>query len=57
MLRPRGVRAGRTYRVTFDNLDQTAPWHGAALRNEGLRIRLERPLTSELILMELTRER
>jgi len=52
VLRPRGIDAGRTYRVTFDNSGQSATWPGAQLKNEGLRVRLDRPLTSELILFE-----
>ena len=51
-LRPRGIDVGRAYHVTLDNLGQTATWHGRQLSNGGLRIRLDRTLTSELVLIE-----
>ena len=50
-LRLRGVDLARNYRVTFDNSGQSAMMSGLALRNEGLVVRLARPLTSELLLL------
>ena len=47
---PRGLDAGRTYEVTFDNSQTTATVSGFALVNEGLRVRLPASLTSELII-------
>ena len=47
---PRGLDAGRTYEVTFDNFQTTAVVSGFALANEGLRVRLPASLTSELII-------
>jgi len=41
-----------SYRVTFDNSGQSVVISGLALRNEGLVVRLARPLTSELLLLE-----
>jgi alpha-galactosidase len=51
-LRLRGLDPGREYRVTFDNSGGTAALSGAALLNEGLRVRLARPMTSELLVVE-----
>ena len=52
VLRLRGVDAGCSYRVTFDNSGETAEFRGASLKNEGLVMRLARPLTSELLILE-----
>ena len=49
---PRGIDAARRYRVTFDNTGATAEMEGLALQNEGLRVRLDGALQSELILLE-----
>ncbi|MBQ8357234.1 MAG: alpha-galactosidase [Clostridia bacterium] len=49
---PRGIDAGRTYRVSFDNSGSTATVSGFTLINEGLRVRLDGALQSELILLE-----
>ena len=46
---PRGLDAGKTYEVTFDNSQTTATVSGFALVNEGIRVRLPASLTSELI--------
>ncbi|MEW6750327.1 MAG: alpha-galactosidase [Candidatus Latescibacterota bacterium] len=51
-LRPRGLHAGRRYRVTFDNLGQTCELDGFTLMQQGVRVRLEGALTSELLLLE-----
>jgi len=51
-LRFRGVDAGRRYSVTTDNTGETFTRDGAALIHDGLVIRLARPLTSELILLQ-----
>ncbi|MBI3958245.1 MAG: alpha-galactosidase [Chloroflexi bacterium] len=53
-LQLRGVDAGRRYRVTFDNAGNSAQIDGATLLYEGLDLRLARPLTSELLLLEST---
>jgi alpha-galactosidase len=47
----RGLDAGRRYEVTLDNTGQRYECPGSALLNEGLRIRLDRALTSELVLV------
>ena len=52
MLRPRGLDAGRRYRVTFDNAGQSCQVDGFALMQQGVVVRLEGALTSELLLME-----
>lgn len=50
--RPRGLRPGARYRVTFDNTGDTVELSGLELRRDGLEIRLESPLTSELLMIE-----
>lgn len=50
--RPRGLRPSRRYRVTFDNDGGSAELSGLELQRDGLEIRLESPLTSELLLIE-----
>jgi alpha-galactosidase len=52
VLRMRGVDAGCPYRVTFDNSGETAEFRGASLKNDGLVVRLARPMTSELLILE-----
>ena len=47
---PRGLDAGKTYEVTFDNAQTTATVSGFALVNDGIRVRLPASLTSELII-------
>ncbi|MBE6703071.1 MAG: alpha-galactosidase [Ruminococcaceae bacterium] len=49
---PRGIDAGANYRVTFDNSGATATVSGHSLCAQGLRIRLDGALQSELILLE-----
>jgi hypothetical protein len=50
-LQLRGVDAGRSYKLTFHNTGQSVVMSGASLLYNGLSIRLARPLTSELILV------
>jgi alpha-galactosidase len=50
--RPRGLRAGNRYRVYWDNTGADAELSGFELQRDGLEIRLESPLTSELLLIE-----
>ncbi len=52
--RARGLRAGRRYRVTFDNSGDVVEVSGLELQRDGLEIRLESPVTSELLLIETT---
>jgi len=52
LLRVRGLDAGRRYRVTFDNDGQTSEVDGLVLMKQGLVIRVEAPLASELLLFE-----
>ena len=52
LLKPRGLALGHTYRVTFDSLAETITMRGLELARDGLPIRLESPLSSELILFE-----
>ncbi len=49
---PRGIDTSLTYNVTFDNTRAVAQVSGYELVNNGLRVRLEGALTSELILIE-----
>lgn len=52
-LRPRGLDPGLTYRVTSDNTAMGFERDGLALRDQGIGIRLDRPLASELLLIEV----
>jgi alpha-galactosidase len=52
ILRPRGLDAGRTYRVTFCNREQTAELSGTVLMRDAIAVRLEDDLTSEMVLFE-----
>jgi alpha-galactosidase len=52
LLRLRGLDVGRRYRVTFDNSGQSCELDGVVLTKQGLPIRLEGALTSELLLFE-----
>jgi hypothetical protein len=49
---PRGIDAGRRYRVTLDNSGAVTEADGFTLQNEGIRVRLDGALQSELILLE-----
>ncbi|MHB1296293.1 MAG: alpha-galactosidase, partial [Anaerolineae bacterium] len=52
LFRFRGIDVGRRYRVTFDNTGDVVELDGYTLVKEGVSIRLEAALTSELILVE-----
>ena len=52
LLRVRGLDLGRRYRVTWDNSGQTCEVDGFTLMKQGLPVRLEGALTSELLLFE-----
>lgn len=53
-LRLRGLDFSRQYRITFDSTGQSSVIPGYILRNQGLTIRLEGALTSELLYFEST---
>jgi alpha-galactosidase len=50
--RPRGLDVGRAYRVTFRNNGQTVDFPGFVLLTQGIPIRLEEALTSEMLIFE-----
>jgi hypothetical protein len=50
--RARGLDRGALYRVTWDNSGEAAEIAGWVVINDGLEVRCERPLTSELLLFE-----
>jgi alpha-galactosidase len=50
--RPRGLDVSRRYKLTFDNLGQATIVDGFALTEQGIPVRLEGALTSELLLFE-----
>lgn len=52
LLRLRGLDAARRYRVTWDTSGQTCELDGFALTKQGITVRLEGALTSELLLFE-----
>ncbi|NLG27967.1 MAG: hypothetical protein GX557_08655, partial [Chloroflexi bacterium] len=52
LLRLRGLDVGKRYRVTFDNSGQTCEVDGWVLMKQGLTVRLEGALTSELLVCE-----
>ena len=52
LLRLRGLDAGRHYRVIFDNTGQICQLDGATLMKQGVTVRLEGALTSELLVVE-----
>ena len=51
-LRLRGLDVSRRYRVTFDNSGQTSVVDGFLLMEQGITVRLEGALTSELLVLE-----
>ncbi len=53
--RPRGIDPAGAYKVTLDNENVVVEMAGLELRNIGLRIELDAPLTSELIMYEQVR--
>ncbi len=52
LLRLRGLDVSRRYKVTFDNSGQSCVLDGFALMKQGMTVRLEGALTSELLLIE-----
>ena len=50
--RPRGLDRGKTYKVTFDNSGDNALIDGFRLMQDGILIRLEAAMSSELLLFE-----
>ena len=51
-LHPRGLDISKRYRITFDNLGQTTAVDGFILAEQGVLVRLEGALTSELLVFE-----
>jgi alpha-galactosidase len=51
-LRLRGIDRSKNYKVTFDNTRQTVEIKGEKLMTEGILIRLDRVLSSNLLLIE-----
>ena len=52
VFRPRGLDPARTYRLTVDSVGTTARIDGIRLIEEGLPVRLETALSSELLLFQ-----
>ena len=52
LFRPRGLAASKIYKVIFDNSQDSIRKSGLELENDGLRVRIEQPLHSELLLFE-----
>ena len=52
LFRPRGLDDSKTYRITFDNTQETIYATGFDLRRSGIRIDIAQPLHSELLLFE-----
>jgi alpha-galactosidase len=52
LLRLCGIDASRRYRVTFDNAGQSSMVDGFTLLEQGITVRLEGALTSELLVLE-----
>jgi len=52
VFKPRGLDVGRTYRVTFDSTGGTATVDGLRLIQEGIPVRLETIMSSELLLFQ-----
>ncbi|MBI3666568.1 MAG: alpha-galactosidase [Acidobacteria bacterium] len=50
--RPRGLDVARTYRVTFGNGDKAVEMPGLRLIEEGIPVRLEAALTSQMLIFE-----
>ena len=49
---PRGIDAGKTYRVVLDNEGSSYDAQGADLIRRGFRVRIPSSMSSELILLE-----
>ncbi len=54
---PRGLDAGKTYRVTLDNSGASYGAKGSDLIRDGLRVRIPSGMSSELILLEAEEEK
>ena len=52
IFKPRGLDRGKTYRITFDSTGETVKQNGIDLVRDGLPIRLESMLSSELLLFK-----
>jgi sRNA-binding protein len=52
VFRPKGLDVGRTYRVVFGNRAQTATVTGVQLARDGIAVRLDDALTSEMLLFD-----
>jgi hypothetical protein len=52
LLKARGLDVGKRYRVTWDNSGQSCEVDGFTLMKQGIPVRLEGALTSELLLFE-----
>ncbi len=52
LFKPRGLDTERDYSVTMDNSRRTSHVSGWDLTNQGITVRLDAPLTSELLLFE-----
>jgi alpha-galactosidase len=52
LFRPRGLRAAARYRVKFDNSGESIAKTGYELSQDGIRVRLENGIRSELLLFE-----
>jgi alpha-galactosidase len=52
VLKPRGLRLDRSYRVTLDNRGETFTAAGSDLAREGLAVRLPNTMSSELVLFD-----
>jgi hypothetical protein len=52
LLKLRGLDVSKRYRMTFDNSGQAAIVDGITLMTQGLTVRLEGALTSELLIFE-----
>jgi len=50
LLKPRGLRRDRTYKVTFDNSGESCTMSGADLALHGLAVRLSSTMSSEMVL-------
>lgn len=50
LLKPRGLRLDRTYRVTFDNRSESFTASGADLARAGIVVRIANAISSELVL-------
>jgi alpha-galactosidase len=57
VFKPRGLDRGRKYQVRFDNEGQTFEMKGCKLADGGLTVRLERPLSSQVLLFAAVDEK